>query len=255
MYRWFLCLVLLALCAMPVMAQDEQLDDLNFDEAPIRDEKVPYFAIGIGVLATFNFLPVDDLNVRTAELELDALSSPMIMWGGEAFTAIGFVPDIRIGFSWTNGRLQSEKGLTIAGANVTRTLDYHVSMSALHVDYAIVLGKGLALLPGVGIGIGTQTLTTYQAVANRTWSDYDSLATAPDMFSELTASNFYIPARLNLEYAVTPFIAIRGQASYALQVATGDWTGNRTSTVTGVPDGISLSAFNAQVGLFVGLFN
>lgn len=243
------------LLAMPAIAQDDRLDDLGFEEAPIRDEAVPYFAVGVGPAFTFSFLPMDDVNARAKELGVGEMSSPMTMFGAEIFSAIGLIPNIRAGFSWMSGT--DKQSTTLAGTTpqVDRTMEYSVSMSAIHIDYAIVLAKGLALAPGLGFGWGTQNITAYQSVHNRDWTDYDSINVAPDMLSEVEHSVLYVPARLNLEYAFTPFIAIRGQAAYTLQVANGDWKGNRTASVSNVPDGISVNAFSAQVGLFVGLFN
>ena len=243
------------LLAVPMSAQDDRLDDLDFEEVPISNEVVPYFAIGVGPAFTFSFLPMDDINARAADLGMGKLSSPMILYGAEVFSAIGFIPNVRAGFSWMSGL--DKQTISVAGTtpSVERSLEHAVSMSAVHVDYAIVVAKGLALAPGIGLGWGTQGITTYQSQGTRNWSDYDSISVAPDMYSEVSHSVIYFPARLNIEYAVTPFIAVRAQAGYTLQVSEGEWKGNRTAVVSGVPSGISLNAFNAQIGLFVGLFN
>ena len=137
-----------------------------------------------------------------------------------------------------------------------RSAEYNLRTIGIHVDYALVPTKGLAILPGVGIGFGTQTYSTFQSANNRAWSDYEGVyAPAPDQFSEISRQTLNLLPRLNIEYAFTPFIAIRGQASYTLQLSGNDWTGNRIATVTGVPESVSFDAFNAQVGIFLGLFN
>lgn len=255
MLRTIAVALLAVLITVPTWAQDNRLDELDFEEAPISNEVVPYFAIGAGPAFTFSFLQMDDVNARGADLGMGKASSPMLLYGAEIFSAIGFVPNLRAGFSWMSGL---DKQTTEVFNNVqpfNRTMEYAVSMSAIHVDYAFVIAKGLALAPGLGLGWGTQGITAYQSLAARNWSDYDSISVAPDMYSEVEHSVLFIPARVNIEYAVTPFIAIRAQAGYTLQVSDGEWKGNRTAVVSGVPSGINLNAFNAQVGLFVGLFN
>lgn len=255
MMRALWILAVACVVAMPVAAQDDRLDELGFEEAAISDEAVPYFAVGVGPAFTFSFLPMDDINARAKELGVPELSSPMILFGAEVFSAVGFVPNLRAGFSWMSGSDKQSAPVPGQTPQLDRTMEYNLSMSTLHLDYAITLAKGLAVAPGLGFGWGTQTIKAYQSQANRNWSDYDSISTAPDMQSTLEHGVLYVPARLNLEYAVTPFIAIRGQAAYTIQVSSGDWKGNNTAVVANVPDGINVSAFSAQVGLFVGLFN
>ncbi len=247
--------VVLAVGSVLANAQDDRLDELDFDEAPIRDEAVPYFAVGVGFGATVSWLPMDDVNVRAQESELGAMSTPMILWGGEVFAAIGVIPNVRLGFSWMGGLNTQSTDVPVGDQSMKRTMEYLASHSTFHAEYAIAIAKGLAIVPGTGIGFSNQIISTYQSANSRTWDDYRSISTFPDMFSELSRSSFTVPVRLSIEYAVTPFVALRGQAAYTLQVAADDWMGNRTATVTGVPDGINLSAFSAQLGLFVGLFN
>lgn len=255
MLRFVIIGFAMAVYALPLWAQDNRLDDLDFEEVPVSEEVVPYFAIGAGPAFTFSFLPMDDINARAADLGMGKFSSPMILYGAEVFSAIGFIPNVRAGFSWMSGL--DKQSVSVAGTtpSVERTMEHAVSMSAIHADYAFVVAKGLIIAPGIGLGWGTQGITAYQSQSARNWSDYDSINVAPDMYSEVSRSVLYFPARLNIEYAVTPFIAVRAQAGYALQFSEGDWKGNRTAVVSGVPSGVSLNAFSAQVGLFVGLFN
>ena len=259
MLRTITLLLVAFMVAVPMTAQDDRLDELDFDEAPLEDEAVPYFAVGIGPVLNIAFPNLDDLNTRASDLGLGEMPTPMFQWGVEAFTAIGFVPNIRVGFTWFNGTSNVSSGdfsdITGDGTLLKREQQYDVSSSTIVVDYAFVLAKGLALAPGVGFGWSTQTISTYQGVANRDWNDYGNINTSPDTFSELERGALHLLPRVNLEYALTPFLAIRAQGAYMLQISGSDWTGNRVTTVGGVPDGISVSAFSAQVGVFVGLFN
>lgn len=258
MKRTLAIFFLLAISLTPMMAQDDRLDELGFEEAPLKDEPIPYFAVGVGPILNVAFPNIDDVNARAVELGLDEMSTPMLQWGVEIFSAIGVIPNVRAGFSWVNGEVKTNKSMTVDGQSVDRAMNYDMSLATIYADYAIVPTKGLAILPGLGFGWGTQTITTYQGVADRDWTDYadsTNINTSPDAFSELENGVLYLVPRVNLEYAVTPFIGVRAQAAYTWQFSAGSWNGNRTSTVSGVPDGINVSAFSAQVGVFVGLFN
>ena len=52
-------------------------------------------------------------------------------------------------------------------------------------------------------------------MTNRKWDDYDDttgISTSPDAYAELSRAILYIVPRLNIEYAFTPFVAVRAQA-------------------------------------------
>lgn len=254
MIRSIVAALFLVCIAAPGFAQDDRLDDLDFEEAPITDEPVPYFAIGVGPVLTIGFQSWTDLNTRTNDLSLDPIDGPLLQWGAEIFTAIGFVPNVRVGFSWVNGSNETQKTFGSGDTALSKTLNYRLNSTSFHADYAIVPFKSFAILPGVGFGWGTQTISTFQAIPSRTWNDY-MIQTPPDMFSELTRTSFYLMPRLNIEYGLTPFVAIRAQAAYTLSLSSENWKGNRVSNVSGVPSGISVDAFSTQVGILIGLFN
>lgn len=250
-----LCLVL----AVPAFAQDDRLDELSFDEGvSLKDESLPYFAIGVGPVISLSFPNMDALNVRAGELGLAELKTPFIQAGVELFTAIGIVPNVRVGFSWITGSRSSE-GRVLAGADtVTRTMEYSVGSRTVHADYAWVPVRGLSIVPGAGFCWATQTIATYQAPSTVAWADLTNpttLAPSPTAFTELRRSALAVVPRLNIEYAVAPWVAIRAQAAYTLQVSAGDWQLDRTATASGVPEDIKITAFSAQLGLFIGLFN
>ena len=249
------------LVALPLVAQDDEIDDLTFEEVELQDEDVPYFAVGLGPVLSLSFANVTDLNARNAPLGIPEFGTTAVQWGAELFTAIGVVPDVRLGFSYVSGTSRAVSGNTmllmangdsVAGKN---SAEYNLRNLGIHADYAFVPVKGLAILPGIGLGFGSQTLSTFKSANSRTWDDYTNFASDPDQYSELSRQTVNFLPRLSIEYAFTPFVAIRGQASYTLQMSDGDWRGNRTANVTGVPSSVSMTAFNAQVGLFLGLFN
>lgn len=257
MFRHLIAVMILSFAVVTASAQDDRLDELSFDEGvPLKDEDVPYFAIGVGPVATFNFAPLDDVNTMATNLELDNLNGPVFQAGAEFFAAIGFVKNLRIGFSWVSGNVQSTKDFAAINEvpAFKRTLEYSLGSRTFHIDYGIQPVKGLAILPGVGFGWGSQTIQLYQAPANLDYSI--PFPTSPvSSFSDLRRNVIYVQPRLNVEYNLSAWLCVRGQAAYTLEVGKGDWLANRTAVVSNVPTNITMSSLNAQIGLFIGLFN
>src|ERR1700754_4298252 len=75
---------LLILCACTTLwAQDDQLDEFTIDDVP--DEKAtPYFGIGGGFIASFNFVNLDEVNLLLNQvLPGKKLDAPMVMLGAQ----------------------------------------------------------------------------------------------------------------------------------------------------------------------------
>jgi len=254
------CIAALAsLCILtPAVAQDDRLDELSFDEEQLKEEVVPYFAIGVGPIFNLALPSTTDVNARAAALGLGEMKTPVIQVGAEIFAAIGVVPNVRLGFSWVAGTATASKDLTVSGTSVKRMMNYGITSRAFHLDYAIVPMKSLAILPGVGLGWGEQAIETYQSQSNLSWTDLTNDATfapAPNAFTRVQQNTLYVLPRVNLEYAVTPFLNLRAQAAYTLQISGSDWVANNNAAVSNVPSGISVSGLSFQVGVLVGLFN
>lgn len=248
-----------SLCILtPALAQDDRLDELSFDEEQLKEEVVPYFAIGVGPVFNFALPSTTDVNARAAALGLSDMKTPMVQVGAEIFAAIGVVPNVRLGFSWVAGTSTASKDLTVGATSVKRTMNYSITSRAFHLDYAITPMKSLSILPGVGFGWGEQSIETYQSESNVSWTDLTNDATfapAPNAFTRVQQGTLSILPRVNLEYAVTPFLNLRAQAAYNLQISGSDWIANNNATVSNVPSGISVSGLSFQVGVLVGLFN
>lgn len=258
MNRSLIALLLALTTLSPLWAQDEKLDDLSFEEAPLKDEAVPYFAIGVGPVFNFVFADTKDVNAQALKLGLKEINSPIFQLGAEIFTAVGVIPDLRLGFSWISGSASSSSDTSVGGIADKRTMMYGISSRTFHLDYAWVPVKSLAFLPGVGLGWGEQRMEMYQSAGELDWNqitDPSSLAPLPNAYTILQQNTLYFLPRLNVEYAVTPFLNLRLQGAYTLVLSKSDWIGNRNATVKNVPDNISVSGLNVQFGVFVGLFN
>jgi hypothetical protein len=255
-----LATVLPWLGAASTMAQDQRLDELQFDEEQITDEVPPYFAVGVGVLANVSFVQVSDVNARAGALQLDDISSPLLQGGFEVIVPLPFLSNLRGGFAWLSGTARSEKTIAVNNApeqnaiDVTRTLEYSIGSSTAYVDYVLSPAKHVYIQPGLGFSWTTQTMTAYQGVGTVPYVVGGPISQDPAQFGELQRNVLALVPRLNIEFAATPFLNLRLNASYNLQISEGDWMMNRTSTVSGVPTTISTNAFQVQLGLFVGLF-
>lgn len=235
-----------------VVAQDDRLNELNFDEEPLPEETVAYSAIGIGPSINLFMPKVDDINALAQRQGLDNMGSPLILAGAEFFTAIGIVPNARVGFSWLTGSVSSTKVIPgPGGAGTTRSLEYAISTRSLHIEYAIVPASKLAILPGLGFVWGYTTITSSASSGTYDWSSAQNNTSR----QVLEQSSLCLMPRLSFEYAVTPYLDIRLQAAYAAQISASDWTANSDSPAVNVPSSIGINGLNAQLGIFVGLFN
>ena len=243
----FLCALTLAFGS--AKAQDDKLDKLSFEETPLWDEKQPYFAVGGGFLGTFLFTNFDELNKSATAFGVGEFKSPVFLNGAQGFTAIGVVPNVRVGVLSIGGKATSQKTDTTL---LTRTMEYSTSLTGFTLDYAIQPFKHFAIIPGVMFGLGTVAVERSQTTASRSYTD--PLPTANNFFHRMDAGITVLQPNLNIEYAVTQFSMIRINAGYMMSFV-GDWKADRQTTITGVPDNINSSGLTLQFGVFVGLFN
>jgi len=248
--KYLVCFLLaLTVTLGNIQAQDDKLDKLSFEESPLLDEKQPYFAVGGGFLGTFLFTNFDELNVSATAFGVGEFKSPVFLTGAQGFTAIGVIPNIRIGVLSVGGKATSQVTDT---ASITKTMEYSTSLTGLTLDYAIQPFKHFAVVPGVMLGFGTVAVERSQTTASRSYTD--PIPSTNNYFHRLDASTIALQPNLNIEYAITQFSMIRVNAGYMMSFM-GDWKADRQTIVTGVPDKINSSGLTLQFGIFVGLFN
>lgn len=245
----FLIIAFMLVSNINSFAQDDKLDSLSFEVTPVKEEKPPYFALGGGYTGTFLLLKMDDLNahLKANNFGMSDLKSSMYMSGVQGFTAIGIVPNLRIGFFGMSGTQTSENnvGDTITG------VDFSLSYTGFALDYGIILGKSIAILPGISAGWVKATIESYRSKNTAEW-----VAFKPESANMYRAekSAYFIQPNINLEYALTPFLMARVNAGYSMSFS-GDWKYNNTGTLSNVPKGINANGLTLQFGVFVGLFN
>jgi hypothetical protein len=242
-------------------SQDDMLDslDLSFESTPIKEEKIPYFAIAGGFTGTFFFANFDEMkslveaNFPSLIDETPEGSVSIFMPGAEGFTAIGIIPNMRLGFFGAGG----SKIIKAVVADTTRSIDYSVSFNGLSFDYAFVPTRRLAILAGVNLGWGTLAIEYYRTTSNYQWNQFGENVNPNNFMSRAEAGFWLIQPHLNIEFAVTPFIALRGSAGYSVSLM-NEWKFNQNSNFSDgnkPPDKLNASGLYAQFGLFIGLFN
>jgi len=255
MRRIFIVFTALLTASMIATAQDDRLNSLNFDEEPLPEETTPYSAIGVGPVLNLFMPNVTDVNAKAASLGLPNLSSPLLTFGAEFYTAVGIVPDVRIGFSWLSGTISSSGDFNApGGTSVRKSVDYSVSTKTIHIDYALRVSPSFTILPGAGICWGNTEIDVRQNGPSIDWNSLNIPPSAGDN-TRLTQSALCALPRVSFEYVLTPFLAIRAQGAYSVQFSTSEWQANSHATVANMPSSVSMNGFSAQLGVFLGLFN
>jgi hypothetical protein len=232
--------------------------DLSFEDSPVTEVDQPYFAVGGGYIFTVFYPNFDDLNnmltTNGFPFGEKIFETPVFMHGAQVFTAVGIIPNTRVGFFWNGGTKLLEKD--IAGANLKQSFEYSVDVSGLSLNYAWVPFSHFAVLPGVNTFWGRIILESYQTQKNVEWGVFKPGADTTNFLNRAEAGFLYVQPNVSVEYAITVFAAIRLNAGYTFSFMQ-DWEFNRNAKIN---DGSLMSNFNAdgfsvQLGLFIGLFS
>jgi hypothetical protein len=244
-------------------AQDDELDDWAFDSEPLKEEKTPYFALAGGYTGTVFFANMDDINTMlngVFDFETDALSSTMYFHGFEIFTGIPFIENFRAGFYTKSGSTMNEFNLDDEAGSM-RHAEYSISNSGINFEYAFVPTSKLAITFGTGIGWGNVQLDIYQSVENIDWNEITTNQPNETFFHRAEAGFLMLEPKLNIEYAVQSWLALRVSGNYALSfMETGlfsdaSWQYNQSSGINNFSEDINASGLGVQFGLMIGLFN
>jgi hypothetical protein len=256
-----LLVILLAIFAVnnTYSLQDDRLDDFSFESSELKHERTPYFAIAGGATFTFHFANFDAINKHLVDNNFgldDKFSGTMSLWGGEGFTGVVYVPNLRAGFFSYGGATALSKEFEAVNEipAYTREVEYKVGMSGISLEYAYVPLKSFAIVGGISVGLGDLTISTYDAPAESNWNDYSPNPLGHNYVNIASTDYWFVKPNLHFEYALTNFLMFRVGASYNFTFG-GDWEQNYTSTLKGVPDDLNANAIQIQAGIFLGLFN
>ncbi len=246
MKKFLLIMIFLFAISELAFSQSEH-EGIQFEESNVKIENPSYFGLGGGYVGSFLFLNLDEINTISKEMSLNDLKSPFFLSGAQGFTAIGIIPNIRIGFSGYSGLKKVEK---VNDYKTTFGLKYGVGFTGFSIDYGFVIFKNFAILPGLGLGWSSIEITKYN-ISNFDWSNLKSNIYT----SNILEGNFlFLEPHLTVEFAVTPFLMIRLGAQYPFSFA-GKWNVNDVIEVTNVPSSLKPTGFAINFGIFVGLFN
>ncbi len=265
--------LLLTSYSYALSAQDDRLNDFSFEDEQMAEPKQPYFALSAGLTGNFLFMNYDDINAKfTQPMELDNFKGPMFMFGFDVFTALSpIINNARLGITYHSGSKSLERTKTYTvripatDEIITLSDNYFAELSVqetgVHIDYAFVPFKSLAILPGIGIKWGTMTVEQFTTINPASWDT----AKAPYRFSNdpgnksIQYSFMTAEPQLNIDYALTGFLMLRANVGYSLSFdnpfAKYAWTINGNNEYKDVPSSVNPNGLTVQVGLFLGLFN
>jgi len=241
-------LVLVISGSSTLIAQDDKLEELGFEEANYVEEKPPYFAVGGGYVGTFQFMNFDKVNVLAKSFGVGDFDGGIFCSGVGGIAPVLIVKNLRVTVGGYSGSIVREA----KKSDTSLTMTVGSSINTFGLDYAFQPIKGLAILPGASFGWGGLDIE----MASSTQSvDFDKLnASGTQSLTRLGASYLFVQPNVHIEYAVTQFAMIRASAGYSLSFM-GDWQMNGVATVNNVPKELNANALTLQFGVFVGLFN
>lgn len=246
--RWFVVGVL-CVSSVSMIAQDDRLGEITFEDTP-QEEKAPaYFAFGGGAVGQFLSLDVTNANTKfKSAFGKDGIKSSMLLTGVQGFAPTLVVPNLRIGFTGLQAT-QTIDSLVTSSSYQTSKTDIVMTLNGVNLDYGINLAKGLTVLPGVLGGWGITRVETYAGAASA-----PSWTSTPGM-ERLESSHIFVQPNLNIEYAFMQYAMVRANVGYTAVVNQGDWMQNRTTTIKNDELSLKPNGIFFGFGIFVGLFN
>ena len=243
-------LLLMSVLMLPMFltAQDDEIDNLPFENEPLRDNARSYFVLAGGI--TFDWLMISETNLNSFDQFSDAmkLSGPIQLVGGQGVTGIPWVKNLRLGVFGYGGSIESN----IVEETVLMQNSLIASMFGFSVHYGYVPFKNFAILGGVNAGWGDVTFEHYFASANPV-EELNPPTTG--LISRLEKNYFFAMPNLQIEYAFANFIIIRADASYNMTIGQdNNWTYSRLGTSTLNPN-FDLSGLKVGFGVMAGLVN
>src|SRR6056300_847324 len=166
-----LLLITILMAPLFMVAQDDEIDELPFDNEPLRDEGRSYFVLAGGM--TFDWLMINEDNLNSFSENMPEelqLSGSIQMIGGQGVTGIPWVKNLRVGVFGYGGSVESDilktddtdlqlnEPITV-GTQTNLT----ASMFGFSLHYGYVPFEHFAILGGVNAGWGDVTFESYKA--------------------------------------------------------------------------------------------
>lgn len=251
-----------------LVAQDDQLDQLNFEEQnyeQFKEESTPYFVIGGGPVMNMMFLIYNDLNSEFVDKYFNNkdkfyMDGYFYQFGAQGIISIGLIPNVRIGVLGLGGQKSLNQTLDTAinSKTYTRNMEITLGYTGINLDYAWVPFNNLkfAIVPGVTFGWGTIDIETYQTLNDLEFNDIKPESDLANYYTKLETSYWHLSPMLNFEYSPTLLSLFRISVGYTMSFPdTWNLNSNGDSKVNNVPTGINSNGLTFQFGIILGIFN
>ena len=252
-----LLLAMILMAPLFMVAQDDEIDELPFDNEPLRDEGRAYFVLAGGM--TFDWLMVNEDNLNSFDdCDCLELSGPIQLIGGQGVTGIPWVKNLRVGVFGYGGSIESEiedyptvtEDMETIMSGIQRSLT--ASMFGFSLHYGYVPFEHFAILGGVNAGWGD---ITHEQYVGGEYNDKMVFAEGGYGLNRYEKNFFFAMPNIQFEYALANFIILRADASYNLTFAQDEkWTFNTLGSSTQNPD-LDLSGLKVGFGVMIGLVN
>lgn len=228
----------------------DQLGEITFEELQDKQSSNAYFGIGAGYVGGLWYIPAGDISANLAmpySMHGD-YTAPLFVSGVSGFLTLSLVGNLRIGFEGLSG---SQTQTQTQGSSEHRAM-MELSSTALQLDYAFPIVRGLIVAPGVFVGRGSLRFEHTSGPSSATWpSSPGTLGNA--VTSSLEAPFWLVRPTVSVEYALSGYASLRAWGSYNLTFM-GQWQENSITTINGVPSALSARGAAVGLGLFIGLF-
>lgn len=227
-----------------ILAQDEE--DVGW---------VSRFGAAGGISPTFVFPNLNDLNNEIKNFGLPVMENNLFTFGGGGYVYLMFIENLRIGGVGFGGSKSVKGNVFLSGSKLNREVDYDFGFGGFTFEYTLPFIKGIAVSVGGIFGAGSQVISIYESKGNFSWDNSwpNSSKFNSSVSNEIKNNFFSITPTLNIDYALTRFVAFRIGGGYILNFS-NDWKINNDIEIINVPKGLTSNNFYIQTGIYFGFF-
>lgn len=244
---------------LPALLPAQPKDPYDSSWLPIDEygSSNSYSGFGGGFTGLVMFPKYDELNTLADRMSLSHFEGPLVMLGGGGFGSALIIDNVRLGAYGFGGSKKVEDTVALSGRNYTRSLEFSHGLTAGEIDYAIRLGGGFTLVPGVMLGSSRYALQTTQSMDDTTINTVDNLipgsGDANSFTSRVTSNQLFVFPRIAIEWvAVRNYVMLRLGGGYATTFGT-EWRDGNDIPVRNMPE-ISVQGPVVQFGIYGGFF-
>ncbi len=254
MKRMFVvCVLMYILQSSFLIAQEEPKDE---EILPPKRSAAAKIGGAVGFTPSWLFIDIGPIN----QVLNNAQAAPfdngrLMMYGGQGYAYVLFVPNLRIGGMGAGGTMTSR---SLSG-NIRRDIELSAAFGGVTLDYVIPVAPRFDLTLGMLFGKGGMDLKITrddgQAKAwDDLWNNYgNNFSPTQDYTRKLSNSFFVYQPSVNVEFSLLRWIGLRAGVSY-MAISGSDWTLDDRYDVFGVPSTISGKGWMINTGIFLGTF-